>query len=548
MSRRAVVSSVGPSASPARERYGWPRQLVVSVAVPAAAILWAAVALAGVIAHSAPFGSRETDAMHYLWQATGGADLFSSQFHGPGFPLATRALWLAGISPFLAGKLVAWLAACTLVAVSWKLLRLVAPVSDARLAWLLSLLSPLLLVYSFTVGNDMLATTLFVSALYLFLSSDASRSRGFVVAGAVGALALLTRSIYAVILVAPAVAILASVATRDWRFVRRSAVFVAGFLLVFLGWTLLRAYAATDAAIEGDEALQQHLILANDLEVYLGQDDGRYPTLEEYPSLGHVLRERSGALPGYLMKSVSSFPARLNDVLPGFAWFALPGLFLWLRSVDRKKAVLVATYASYLAIVLVLHYEERYYLPFLPLVALCAATTIQRISIRMRLAGSFENIGRRRTVALRGVCIGALAAFALLSTVQVLRACRQDEAREYLSAATWLARSTKPDALVVACKPHVSFFSSRQYVMLDQLDEGSLLGLARGHDAETREVYVVYDERFAQARAPWVVGVLSSERLAPRIALEPVFRVEGPKWLSIYRVVAAEHPPAGASS
>lgn len=204
-------------------------------------------------------------------------------------------------------------------------------------------------------------------------------------------------------------------------------------------------------------------------------------------------------------------------------WLMLLGI-LTLRPRQRRIIGLVASalalYTTFLILYWHTHYEERYFVPFVPWLALLAAWGACRLFDRIAV------IGRGRWAGLAGLTLSLALIVGMRPHYREINAELDPQNRSYwgveweaeLAAMEWIEQNTPRDTVIMTRIPwQVNFYADRPTLMIPNANLDQILQIARYYGAD----YVM-------------VNALTTSQ-AERTALKPL--VEGlglPGWTCVY--------------
>jgi hypothetical protein len=483
--------------------------------------------------HQFPLVALESDGIGYMRRASG--PLFQlDPFHGPGYSWAIRLLSLGTSAPFPAAKLVSLLSGLGLLLAAWRIFLRVSRPPVAATATALLAATPALLFRGVAVMSDMLATALFYAALLTLLRAETPRRGSYALAGALAGLAYLTRYVYLLLLALPLLAVLLLHRRAPGR--RRLSAclsFWLAFLIITSPW-LIHVYRRTGNPF----CNQDHLNIAFEMTSHSkGLSWRHFPSPEDYPNLLAVIRSDPGLFLRTWAGTLLKLPRALGSTLRPIGLLALLGLIPWLQRAGRRGLLLIASLGAYTLAVALTWWEERFLLPLIPLLSLWAASCLELLPSRPRL-----RVPWRGVAAL--AMVGALAWHASSAVPRTLAR----EPLDYRAAVRWLREHAPPDAVVLAAKPHIPFFSGLTGIAPrarnSPLAGCTLQDLPRVL-AQVRPTYLVYDHRAAARYFPNLKPLLVPQRNPYPSLLRPVFQIDEPRRLIIYEYLgpSAEEPP-----
>jgi tetratricopeptide (TPR) repeat protein len=488
MTRRS--GRAAPSPAPAAARHGAGRRPSAPPEVPEALarrlglLGWAVLAVLGAALLAVALGPHRigdyfTETDFYGAYAEGARLVQQGRLEparygvvGPGYEVALAIAGLVVRDLFLAAELLSVVSALVIAGVWHALLRRLA---DARLAFLALLFiasNPILFRYGFSATTDAFAVALQAAALGLLLAGRSPRAA--FAAGAVAALAFLTRYSAAFLLPAGLIVALAGGGIGAARRGCAAALFAAGFALPVVPWVL---YSLTHG---GGFSFQLHHNIA--YEVFARSrgivwDEYQKHMQPQFRTLWDVIARDPGAVAARMLFNVGDH-LRLDarDLLgwPIGACAAL-GLVMaaWDGTLRRLWAVVAAGVLGFLLLVPAFH-SARYSLALLPVYAALAAVPFATARLGLRL-------GPVRAASLAALLPLAFAVRGIgVSTAHVL----DQLPREVLPVSATLRAQARPGDRVIARKPHLAWqagLTALPFPFADTLD--SLAAYARAQRA-----------------------------------------------------------------
>ena len=416
---------------------------------------------------------------------------------GPLYEFALALFAFPSRDLFLAAKLLSALAACATLALWFVLLRRAAGATAAL--WGVALLAANLVFfrYGYSASTDMLA--LFLSSAALFALVAARGSRAPLFAGALAALAALTR--YSAVVLLPAG--LVAIALRPREGVSRArqiAWFVAGFVVVAGPWIVL---ASAAGHVPGAPLLQFFSFYANPSSDRSVQDLGAATpdSLRAYRSLGDLLRHDPASLLRGVLRNIPEHLALDARNLIGWPIAILAVLGIPVALLSRAGRALAPVWLAgalqFLALAPVFH-SERYALPLVPVELSLAA-----------LALAWPR-------AWVGAVAGVLAVgYSVRASTQYQLAIYSQLPTEVVSAGRALAHAAEPASRVLSRKGHIGYYSGVPVVALSRLATLADLGdYARANRAD----FLYYSWYEAQLR-PEFAYLLDTTSAVPGLSV-----------------------------
>ena len=467
----------------------------------------------------------------YLQQARGGWFVLNP-YHGPGYPWMIRLVHVTTqLSWFSSAQVVSLLSGALLVVATYRVGRQTGR-GPALMAALMTAFVPIVLRSSWMLMSDLFATALVWITFMLLTQDDEPRWKPLALAGSVAGLAYLTRSVFGVLLLCPPMLLLATDSRARW--VRPLLSFYGAFGLVVLPWCVFRWMESGNPFYD-----HNHLNIAFHMH-HAGRGWNAFPTIEEYPSLGAVIRSDPERFFEVWWEGAQAIPRKLFGMMPvGGITLGVVGGVLWLAEMSVKKALIWVASGVYAALVAMLWFESRFVLPLIPLLALFVARGLAVIPAGISLHG-FRWAPRIR---LRQPILRVLVALCLLGVLvprvdRIEEQLRRGEAPEYRQAVAWLRRhGVSRETVVMSAKSHIAFLAGAtvQKYRPNNLQAAELKDL--GPILERARVsYFVYDERYAARQFPQFETLLQPKGDQPAF-LRPVHIIKEPHRLVIYEYV-----------
>ena len=368
---------------------------------------------------------------------------------GPGYEVALALAGLLVRNLFLAAGLLS-VASSALALLLWS--ALLRRRADARVglgAALFIATNATFFRYGYSVTTDAFALALQAAALYVLLARPGARAAAW--AGALAALAFLTRYNAGVLLPAGLVAIAAGGTPQEKRG-RAALLFAAGFLLPVAPWVL---YSLARGA--GFTSQLHHNIA---YEVFARAKGIPWDTYQRtmqprFHDLGDVIARDPGAVAGRMLFNVFDHLRQDARTLLGWPLALCAALGLGLGFADgtlRRLGPLVPAWALLFLALVPAFYSERYSLALLPYYA--AAAALFFASPRFALVF----VPLRRAWLKPALALLPLA-FGISAAVRVQARVLDQLPLEVLTAARTLRSLALPGDRVIARKAHVAFHS-----------------------------------------------------------------------------------------
>ncbi|MFK8054116.1 MAG: ArnT family glycosyltransferase [Woeseiaceae bacterium] len=477
-------------------------------------------------AHFLPTVSAETDGIGYMSRASG--DLFRIHpFHGPGYSLFIRALGVIGLDAFNAAKLISILSGALLILASARVFDALTDRRTAVIATFLVALNPVVITRSIAAMSDMMAASLCVFALAIFLNEKARSTLWLcALAGSAAGLAHITRSIYIALILLP---VLAFVLCQPRIRFSSVVVYLIGFLIVASPWMIF-LYNETGSPLWSHSHLNVAFKMAAGSDGWNG-----FPTIEDYASWGDVIAPDPILFIKTWLRTLVTLPWTLLKTWPVIGALGFIGLFVWLREIRGNKLLLLAFLSLYAGLVSLVWPEERFLIVFMPFIALLVASAVDVVpDVSPKLIG-FNGLERwvpLPTASLRTLCIVVLIGSLLLTSRDRVQEFFKGHAPEYQAAIDWLDGQVDSGDSILSAKPHFAFFTETtninfRDVWLQQKDAKQFDAIL----AETNPTFVVFDEVYAAVHFPKLDYLLDAK---PTRTLVPVKVIKTPRKLVIY--------------
>ena len=389
---------------------------------------------------------------------------------GPGFEVMLALVGFVVRDLFLAASLISLGSMVAMLALWRATFRRLGGSAFALVAVALLACNAQVLRYGYAVTTDALALALQAAALYVLLSRKGGRA--LFAAGALAAMAFLTRYTHGVLLVAGPVVILAgwSRTPREQR-LRGTLQYLGGFAALVAPWIMY------SLAHGGGAGIQLHHNLAYDVFARsqgIPWDTYQREMQSQFPTPWSVLARDPGAVIGRLLFNVYDHLRLDAQKTTGLsmALAAAAGLVLaWREGLLKRLApVLFVGALTFLALVPAFH-SERYAMAVLPAWAALAAA-------------AFAPLGAFGTAAGWGRLALALVplVFSAQASVRVQKRALSQLPVEVLRAADAVQSRVRPGEYVLARKPHFAYHAGLKplaFPFVDTLPE--LAAYAREH-------------------------------------------------------------------
>jgi hypothetical protein len=481
------------------------------------------------LARQHPFGNYATETDFYHFYAPDAERIAAGQFpqntyQGPGYPAALALIAkLVGMSDdlFTAGK---WLSVVCAV-----LCGLLAFILFARLfgywvglgAQVIAIASGEFPQFSINAATDVFFLLLCLAVLVVFTTDRISPRWRVALAGALAALAYLTRYnglfLVAVCLIG---IVLLNLFDRDWR--ERwalSAIFIAAFFITSWPWLYLN-YRHHGSPFYNTNYLNLATEIYPELVANKTNQDATRVLEERFHSFADVLRHDPQRLfaryPANLWESLRrSFADTLvNQWVAWMAWLGV--LFALARRRSKEVILVLIAGASYFLLVSLTHWETRYYFFLMVLYAgLAAFAAAEWLAMACDQGWLKPPVFTLIPIAL----VAAMFAFSLaesrkdMTTFLAAQPVEIPAARDYLDSVGAIGGRR-----IVARKPHLPYLSRNEWVFFPQvksLDELRVwvennrvdyIAIGRRELKERRELAALGDPKKAPdwLKAVWV--------------------------------------------
>jgi len=451
---------------------------------------------------------------------------FHDHYFGPGYFVAIRVVHdVFRVDWFLAGKLVGWLSACFVLAMTWAICRRVLGKESAKLATALVALNPVFIGQSYSSLTIMYGATWSLLAIWAMLVNRRNRTTAWLGCGLLFGLANLTRFQNNGFLMGAVAGMLILPGVRWPKRLACAALLLVGGAIPPLLWN---GYLH---AVQGFVP-KDHNYAA--LTVALGEWKDFFDSramLEKYGSTLDVLRAHWSnpfRIAAYGLKEAVKFPFSTGfGLLFVAAGWLCPGL---VAVAERRRlhgpwlgAFLLGLFLTGVGSMGWLHY----YVVFLPF---CA------ILIALAIAGTE---GPTRWPLGRGWLAWALimGTTAVWSPVQVWYSFQGSNWTEYKPARAFLEQHKASDTLVCSTAGSLSYGAS--FAFVDQSDlmrpdqTKDLVNVLRSH----KVTHLVVTERHTLYEYPDLAVLLEDRPKETPSGLRRDLLITSPKRLAIYRIL-----------
>lgn len=433
---------------------------------------------------------------------------YDSPYHPPLYPLVIASMRVLTGDVFLAGKLVSLLAGMLVVLLTWALGR--ACFADSKVALLaaaLVTLSPVMVRFGYVVSSEMLGAALFLGCTYALALSSRISSRWLVLAGVIGGLAFMTKSVYLVLLPAAVLFILMALPMPFKRRLVQALYFAAAFVVMAAPWSIISL--VRHGNLHNLNYANLAFAVLDTSSSWLWFDS----YAEKYPSLLALLTDHPLLIVRHIVKSAVNFPLEIV-IKQGYAAgvLALLGALALLTRPTLERTAVVFTGGGLLLMTLLAWLNPRFFVPVMPLIMLFAAFfVITRLNRPLSdywpadasLAKAFEKIPLRR-IAVALVLAVALAASVTRVPADFARANVDDELRVGL----FLAQNTPEGTSLLCTSKNLAWYAARPFVTMNVLGDISPENLEQAVFDAGAEV-VVYTKRHSVYTHPQLEFLLN---------------------------------------
>jgi hypothetical protein len=490
----------------------------------------AAVVALGLRYHLMGDGDAEADFFGaYVVQARGVLDghLIIDPFRGPLYPitlaLAGRVLSVFGAGLFETGIVLSALGAgVTLLLFRHLLGRIFGP-GTALVGMLLLATNPVFVRYSYTAGTDMFFVMLAVAAVTVTLAGERFSWRRAVAAGAVFALAYLTRYAALALVAGACVAVLlCNVWTLAWkRRVAAAAVMTAAFALLITPWGIYRQVEKGSFFYSENHVNVLYSLLppGSDTDRITGANVERFHNVFDVLAFAPATFARQ--LPGRAWHQLAS------DASSSVPWpvmvLAIAGVAtLFLRRPARRETGWYLIALSFFAVLLLVFYNRRFGLFLIP----------AYVTLAVRGAAAIGTARRSLLAALTAVAVVAVG-FSVRATVDANRVWIHGGDPTVRAMGEWF-RANVPSHMqggrVVARKPAFAYFAGLEPVPLPVLgSHQELLEYLERHDANY--LFFSYIALRTRPQLAYLADVGRAHPGLERLTVTPtavLYRVEAP--------------------
>lgn len=446
---------------------------------------------------------------------------WASHFWPPLFALLTGIGGLV-MPAFTAGKIIGACSSASLLLVTYKLaLLMFGDRREAILSQVFVALNPLYAYESFQAHNHMLDAFLFVSGLYLFLTSLRTHSlRAMVCAGALCGLAALSRYQSLVLLALPVVLLLRS-ARRDA--LRYSTAFFLAFAAVSSPWWIYNTIQ-NGSPFNTWEYLNLGAVLfpGERARWWWNAQSAYHGTLDLIKAFPGSYARNSLYNLGYCAKAFLAYGG-ITSV------FVIPGIYDSILTLDRKVATALYTLSGCMLILVC-----QVFLPNYELLSSIVLFTPLSVAFGARYSGQVaRRLPRFTRIRVEQVLFGCLLLAGLtLTLLKCYLTLRDPSAGGVLPEARSVARVLRHrdpaigSKVVMAIDPGVAYHAGSEYLETPGYFEGSLDDMVnyRGLSREVRSHAAKYPSNLPDSllRADYLYYTrVTSDPLSPFPESEP---------------------------
>ena len=433
-----------------------------------------------------PFGTYGTETDFYHLYAPDAARLAEGRapantFQGPGYPLVLALVAKVTGDLFVAGKWISVLSGALTVVLAAHILGRLFGSLPGLCGALLFAASPQFARYAIQATTDvfflMLSLAIVAAVLPQLAADEQTPRRGTaaalaIVAGALSALAYLTRYNAVSLLGVVVVALVARRRDRKWR----DVALYAGTLVVCVApWLLVNA-REHGSPLYNTNYLNVATAAYPELTGGRADQDATRVLAARFHSFGDVLfHDPARFAESYRENLVGSFLRSSVALLkPWVAFLAIAGLVLALML--RRSAALslvLAAAAAHMLLMGLSHWETRYYFfPGLVFAALAAWAPFGAVET-FRTRGLLR--GRGATVAA-ALLVGAMCIQSGNISAREMQRFLSSHPLEVIDACEALQRAGVKGARIAARKPHLAAICEQQWVFLPQVRSAAELG------------------------------------------------------------------------
>lgn len=465
----------------------------------------------------------------------GAKDLLSydSAFHPPLYSGAIALVALVVRDVFVAAKLVSFLSALAVLALTWALgLLCFRRDTVALLAAVLVVLSPVMTSSAYVVSSDMLGAALFLGSVYCLGRASSASKLVAALGGALAGLAYLTRYVYVSIVPAALLYwILAVPGERRGKYLRM-LYWTASFVLIIAPWSI------TCIARHGDLHNMNHVNIA--FAMFGGGDHGwsNFGSYEgEYPTLLSLVVAHPLSVLKHFARNAVHFPIEivLKECLVAGGLLLL-GTFSALRKPTVERMALLLNGGMLLLVTLLAWLSRRFVVPLIPVLLLFASYVVLNgigRSISSYWPTRSDNAFLRKIPVRKLAVALAILAALVTSIVRVPDHYRLSNIHDDKDAGEFLSRNTPKDATLMTSSINLAWYASRARVSMNVLRDVSAGDLERTVRA-TEASMLAFTERHSAKSFPQLQFLLDPRD--PRIpaSFRLLYHREGPWSVTAY--------------
>lgn len=508
-----------------------------------------------------------------VWYATLGKNLISgnlkeglSTYWPPFYPV------LVGISSLFfrdlefAGLIVSVVTGSLLVIPVYLLGRGFYSKRVAIVAAIFTILHPLLILYSVRLLTESTYTLLLASAIVagLYALSNGRAIFYFLTGLALGACYLTRPEAIAYIILLPIASLLIGLLYQQWRL--KYLIFTS--LILFSGFFLLAApYIVYLHKTTGIWTPSQKFTASIALPTHSKKNPWRALIQDEQTTLADKLWAGSAVQPkttnvapsisppaSRSLKSLLPNPGRMKNEIksllmlfsPFFIFLSCLGLF---RTRWSKQRVVKETYWGLFLLSTVLGYslspvfEERYWIPFLPLFICWASKGI--FEFEGWLVGSLKKVLSPRAFSPKtGLIVRSVLIVTLifLSFIPAIRGLLKNQEGDPQPIAMWIKAQSNAPPVIMATNPWPAFYSGGKHIYIPDEEYPVVLQYARNKGVE----YLVLEEDSMEA-TPNLVFLFDEQNAPPDLKLVYQYNAIPNRKILVFELVSSPNLPEGKS-
>lgn len=488
--------------------------------------------------HSLPCVRFETDGIGYLERAQG--TLFqAAPFHGPGYSFVIRFIHLFGPDLFSSAKIASILMGIIFVFSSWIIVLNLSTREAAILSSIIVAFNYTVIRNSIMIMSDMMAASLFLSSFVLIVFPTSEKKWKFFLAGFLGGLAYLTRHVYILIILIPFFQLFFNSSKNILKtHLFKILFFIIGFATITLPWCIFLFKT------KGNPLWNlHHLNVA--FSMYRGFDGwNSLPTEAQFSNIVDVIKSNPDLFISNFLNQLFQLPWNLIHLFPWTGILGSIGFFIWIKDLTPQKLLYLIACLLYGCAISLTWFEDRYYLPFIPLIGaslsqglLLIPETISTSNITKTLNLSINVIPLRKSILVITILIQLIYSF------KSVKYYLHDQSIEYLKTAEQLENYDLQNASLLAAKPHFAYFLSQNKhpVKITEFrdNEVKLQNVKLNHFPEIlkniKPTYFIYDERYSGIEFPQFNIFLDPKRNPYPENLEFLFQIDDPYKVVVYK-------------